>query len=46
MLGVFIKIGNITAGKPADLVLEGALQNQREFLAAMAVLKHAHAGGN
>ncbi len=46
MLGVFIKIGNVTAGEPADLVLERALQDQREFFTAMAVLKHGHAGGN
>jgi hypothetical protein len=37
--------GNVTAGKPANLVLEGA-QNQREFLTTMAVFKHAHARGN
>src|SRR6185295_20373291 len=46
MLGVLIKVSNVTAGKPADLVLESPLQNQRELLTTVAVFQHAHAGGN
>jgi hypothetical protein len=46
MLRVFIEVSNIAAGKSADFVLEGALQDQREFLTPVAVFKHAHAGGN